>query len=132
MGSRTVKAARIFWFVAYLLFFLAGILAFFSPAQIVAKTLIHIFVYAWAAFLTSGGIICLAGQLRDNWAGEIIGLPLLSAANYIFGILVLLRGTSSAALAVGGIICGTATALLGRWIELRRLAQENQEVNREI
>ena len=131
MLSRTSKAARISWSVAYLCFTVAGVLAFFSPSQIIDRTLVEILVYGWAAFLTTGGGLSLGGKLRNNWAGEIIGLPLLSAANYVFGLLLLFAGTSSAALAVGGIFCGIATGFVGRWIELRRLAKSNQEVSSE-
>lgn len=131
MISRSSRSARISWAVAYAFFLLAGLVAFFSPAQILENALMRVLVYAWAFFLTSGGGLCFGGKLRGNWAGEVIGLPLLSAANYIFGGLLLLRGSSSAAIAVGAIFCGIATALIGRWVELRKLARDNQEVNRD-
>jgi hypothetical protein len=131
MISRTSRAARASWSVAYLFFLLAGIVAFYSPSQIISRTLIEILVYVWAVFLTAGGGLCFGGKIRNNWAGEIIGLPLLSAANYIFGILLLTNGTTSAAIAIGGIFNGIATAFVGRWIELRHLAKSNQGVNSE-
>lgn len=132
MISRTSKAARTSWAVAYLFFLLAGIVAFFAPSQVIATALIEALTYGWAGFLTVGGGFCLGGKLRGNWAGEIIGLPPLSAANYIFGILLLVEGKTSAAIAVGAMFCGLGTALLGRWIELRKLAQDNQGVNDEL
>lgn len=131
MISRTSKIARVFWAVAYLLFMLSGIVAFFSPSQVINRTLIELLVYGWAAFLTAGGGLSFGGKLRNNWAGELIGLPLLSAANYIFGLLLFAAGTTTAAIAVGGIFCGMATGFVGRWIELRKLAKDNQEVNSE-
>lgn len=132
MISRSSKAARISWSVGYLCFLLAGIVAFFSPSQIIERSLIEALVYLWAGFLTVGGGLCLGGKLRNNWAGEIIGLPLLSAANYTFGILLFTAGTSTAAIAIGGMFCGVGTALIGRWIELRKLAKDNQGVNNAI
>jgi hypothetical protein len=132
MISKTSRVARAAWSVAYFFFLLAGIVAFFSPSQVLERTLIEILVYAWAVFLTIGGGLCFGGKLRGNWVGEIIGLPLLSAANYIFGALLLVAGTSSAAIAIGGIFCGTGTAFVGRWIELHKLAKINQGVNSEL
>lgn len=133
MISRTSKSARISWAVAYLFFLLAGIVAFYSPSQVIAEPLVETFVYGWASFLTLGGGLCLGGKLNNSWAGEIIGLPLLSASSFIFGVLLLVRGgSSSAAIAIGGIFCGVATAFVGRWIEIRKLAKENREVNSEL
>jgi hypothetical protein len=130
--SRTNKWAKWSWSVGYMFFLTAGIVAFFSPSQIISKALIELLVYGWASFLTIGGGLCLGGKLRGNWSGEIIGLPLLSAANYIFGILILLTNTSSAAIAAGGIFCGVATSFVGRWIELHELAKINRGVNDEL
>jgi hypothetical protein len=127
--SRTSRMARFSWSVAYLCFLLAGIVAFFSPSQIVERTLIEILVYLWAMFLTIGGGLCFGGKLRGNWAGELIGLLPLSAANYVFGTVLLTSGSSSAAFAIGGMFCGVGTAFVGRWLELKRLARENQGVN---
>jgi hypothetical protein len=127
--SRTSKIARTSWATAYAFFLLAGIFAFFVPVQIVNRELLEILVYGWAFFLTIGSALSLGGKLRNNWAGEIIGLPLLSAANCIFGLILLLEGTSSAAIAIGGMFMGVATAFVGRWVELHRLAKDNQGVN---
>lgn len=133
MISRTSKSARISWAVAYLFFLLAGLVAFFSPSQVIAQPLVEVFVYGWASFLTLGGGLCLGGKLHNSWVGEIIGLPLLSTSSFIFGFLLLLRGGSnSAAIAIGGMFCGVATAFIGRWIELRKLAKDNQGVNSEL
>lgn len=129
MISRTSKVARASWAVAYLFFLLAGIFAFFVPVQIVDRELLEILVYAWALFLTAGGGLSLFGKLRNNWAGELIGLPPLSAANYIFGAILIFEGTSSAAISIGGMFIGVATAFIGRWVELHRLAKDNQGVN---
>lgn len=129
MFSRTSKTARVLWSLAYLFFLLAGVLAFFSPSQIVDRELIEFFVYLWAIFLTVGGGLCFGGKLRGNWVGEIIGLPMVSAANYIFGILLWVAGTTSAAVAIGAMFLGVGTALIGRWVELRKLARANQGVN---
>lgn len=129
MISRTSKIARVSWATAYLFFLLSGIVAFIVPIQIADRALLESFVYGWAAFLTIGGGLCLGGKLRNNWAGELIGLPPLSAANYIFGALLFFEGTSSAAIAIGGMFVGVATAFVGRWVELHRLAKDNQGVN---
>lgn len=131
MISRSSRTARIAWSVAYAFLLMAGIVAFLSPSQILVSALVKSLVYAWAASLTAGGALCLGGKLRGNWVGEIIGLPLLSAACYIFGILLLGYGRTSAAIAIGGIFCGIGTAFIGRWIEVRRLAKDNQVVNDE-
>lgn len=129
MISRTSRIARTSWAVAYLFFLVSGIIAFFVPVQIVDRELLEVLVYGWASFLTAGGGLCLGGKLRNNWAGELIGLPLLSAANYIFGVLLLFEGTSSAAIAIGAMFVGVGTAFIGRWVELHRLAKDNQGVN---
>lgn len=129
MISRTSRAARISWSVAYAFFLSAGVVAFFAPSQLISSALIDTLTYAWAGSLTLGGGLCFGGKLGGNWVGEIIGLPLLSAASYIFGVLLLIRGSTSAAIAIGGMFCGVGTALVGRWIEIRRLAQDNQGVN---
>jgi hypothetical protein len=130
MISRTSKVVRTAWSIAYLFFFLAGIVAFFTPSRVLERTLVEVLVYSWASFLTLGGGLCLFGKIRGTWPGELIGLPLLSVSSYIFGILLFLAGTSSAAIAIGGIFCGVGTAFVGRWVELRRLAIDNQGVNR--
>lgn len=132
MISQTSRATRISWATAYLFFTLAGIVAMFSPAQIVVATLVRVLVYTWASFLLLGGGSSLAGKVAGNWAGELIGLPLLSAANYVFGILLLVSGSTLAAIAIGGIFCGIGTAFIGRWIELRTVAKINQGVNSEL
>ena len=132
MISRTSKAARISWSTAYLFFTLAGIVAFFSPSRIIVSALVQILVYVWCSFLIVGGGLSLGSKIRNTWAGEIIGLPLLSTASYVFGILLFVRGTSSAAIAVGGIMLGLGTAFVGRWIELRHLAHANQGANSEL
>jgi hypothetical protein len=129
MFSRTSKAARVSWSVAYAFFLLAGVVAFFAPSQLIVNALIEALAYAWATFLTVGGGLCFGGKLKGNWAGEILGLPLLSAASYIFGILLLVRGSSSATIAIGAMFCGVGTTMVGRWIEIRRLAKYNQGVN---
>jgi hypothetical protein len=129
MFSRTSKAARVSWLVAYAFFLLAGIVALFAPSQLIVNALIEVLAYAWATFLTAGGGLCFGGKLKGNWAGEILGLPLLSAASYIFGILLLVRGSSSAAIAIGAMFCGVGTMMVGRWVEIRRLAKYNQGVN---
>jgi hypothetical protein len=92
---------------------------------------VEVLVYTWSVFLTLGGGICLGSKIRGTWIGEIIGLPLLSAANYILGVLLLFRGSTSAAVAIGVIFCGMGTTLLSRWVELRKLAKDNQGVNSE-
>jgi len=132
MFSRTSKGARISWTIAYLFFLLAGIVAFFAPFQAIERTLVEVLVYGWASFLTAGAALCFVGKLRGNWVGEIIGLPLLSAANYIFGVLLLVAVHTPTAVAVGGIFCGVGTAMVGRWIELHELAKLNREVNSEL
>lgn len=129
--SRISKAARAFWSACYLFFLLSGIVAFFAPSQIIDRELITILVYGWSVFLTVGGGMCLGGKLRGNWTGEMIGLPMLSAANYIFALVLFVAGTSSAAIAVGGIFCGIGTAFVGRWIELRWLIKKTREVSSE-
>lgn len=129
MISRTNKVARISWAVAYLFFLLSGIIAFFVPVQIVDRELVEGLVYLWAIFLTAGGALCLLGKLRNTWAGELVGLFPLSAANYIFGSLLLLEGTSSAAIAIGAMFMGVGTAFVGRWVELHRISKYNQGVN---
>lgn len=131
MISRVSKAARVIWAVAYLFMLLSGVVAFFSPSQLVEKALVEALVYGWALFLTVGGGLCFGGKLRGNWAGELIGLPVLSAANYAFGGVLFSEGTSTAAIAIGGMFCGMGTAFIGRWMELRRLAHANQGVNSE-
>lgn len=132
MISRASKAARISWSAAYLFFLLAGIVAFFAPAQIVERVLVEVLVYAWASFLIVGGGLCLGGKVRGNWVGEIIGLPLLATANYIFGILLFAESETTAAIAIGGVFLGIGTSLIGRWIELLKLSKDNQGVNSEL
>jgi hypothetical protein len=129
--SRTSKLARVVWSMAYLLLFLGGIVAFLAPSQVVAKPLVTVLVYLWAVFLTAGGALCLGGKIKNNWAGEIIGLPLLAAANYVFGALLMINGVTTAAIAIGGLFLGMGTACIGRWIELRKLAKDNLGVNSE-
>jgi hypothetical protein len=129
MISRTSKMARTFYIVAYLLFLLAGVVAFFAPSRILSQPLVGLLVYGWATFLTVGSFLCLLGKFRGNWAGEIVGLPLLGVSSWIFGVLLFFEGTSPAAFAVGGIFCGMATLFGGRWTELMKLAKANQGVN---
>lgn len=129
---RTGRAVRILWAAAYACFTFAGVVAFFSPSQLIASTLIKVFVYGWASFLTAGGGLCFIGKTRDSWAGEIVGLPMLSTANLIFGFLLLSQRPTSASIAIGGMFCGVGIALISRWVEMRRLAKVNEGVNREL
>ena len=129
MISRSSKVARAAWAVCYLFFLVAGVIAFFLPAQVLMKVLVTTLVYTWASTLTVGGGVCLYGKLRGTWAGEIIGLPFLCGSNWIFGILLLLEGSTSAAIAIGFLFCGVGAGLIGRWLELRKLAKANMEVN---
>lgn len=125
MMSPTSKAARLWWSVTYLLFALAGIVAFFTPLRTIEGALVRILVYSWAAFMTFGGCFSLGGKLRKAWAGELIGLPALSAANYVLGAILVMQGATIGSILFGGIFVGMGTAFVGRWTELWHLSRRN-------
>lgn len=106
----------------YLFFTLAGILAFFFPAQAILDAVQSSLVYAWAAFLTAGGGLSLISPTRNTWFGELLGLPLLSTSNVVFGLSLLGYGKTAAAIAIGLVFLGFGFGLLGRWFDIRRLA----------
>lgn len=127
--TTTSKVARVFWAVSYLFLFLAGCVAFFTPLQTVEGALVKALVYAWALFLTFGGLVSFIGKLRNSWVGEMIGLPALSAANYVLGLLLLGRGSSNVAVIIfGGIFLGMGTAFIGRWVELYNLSKVSKPI----
>jgi hypothetical protein len=126
------KVARWTWCVAYLFFLLAGLVAFFSPSQVLVTVLLKTLVYGWAGFLCVGGMFCFYGRLRNTWSGEIVGLPLLSTSNLIFSVLLFSRATSPATIAIGGIFFGMAIALSARWVEVWKVSKINQGVNNEL
>jgi hypothetical protein len=132
MISRTSKIARISWAVAYAFFTLAGVLAFFTPSQLILDALVSTLVYSWSAFLLVGAALSLGGKAANSWVGEIIGLPLLATSNVIFGITLCWKGANTFSYAIGGIFVGFGVVCLGRWIELRSVARANQEVNSEL
>lgn len=120
---------RIKWpyFVMYLFYFVAGILALRFPSQVIMTAMQYGIAYVWASFLLIGGGVSLYGILRDTWTGEIVGIPLAGSANAIFGVALIAYGTSSAAAPVGCIFIGISFGLLGRWIEVRHIAKISQE-----
>lgn len=124
-GKRSI---RVVYSAMYSLFLVAGVIAFFYPAQSIMNALQSGLVYTWAAFLAGGGGTSLYAAVRNKWSGEMIGLPMLSAANAIFGSAVVAYGSSNASYAIGLIFWGIAFGLFGRWLELRRLVKRAQEV----
>jgi len=115
-----VRAA---YLLTYLFFFVAGIFAFFYPAQAILDALKSSLTYAWAGFLTVGGGLAMWSPLRNTWSGELIGLPLLSASHMIFGLALLGFGKTAAAIAVGLVFCGIGSGFIGRWLEIRGKAK---------
>lgn len=106
----------------YLFFTVAGIFAFFFPAQAILDPLQGSLVYAWAGFLTAGGALSLISPARNTWSGELLGLPLLATSNVVFGLALLGYGKTAAAIAIGLVFVGFGFGLLGRWFDIRRLA----------
>jgi len=119
MPWRSRPFTRAIFIASYFLFMVSGVFAFFFPAQVITSALQGTAVYVWASFLTTGGGMSLYSPLRNNWRGELVGLPLLSAANAIFGTALIGYGTTNAASAVGLAFWALGLLLLGHWVELR-------------
>lgn len=119
---------RMAYFTMYLFFAVAGVFAFFFPSQAIQDATQSSFVYLWAGFLLSGGAFSLQSPLCNSWRGELLGLPLLSASNMIFGVALLGYGKTAAALAIGLVFCGIGFGFVGRWMEIRGKARIAREV----
>lgn len=112
----------------YAFYVIAGALTFIYPTQAILDALQSAFIYLWSIFIFGGSSLSLYGSLRDRFSGEVIGLPLLSAGNAIFGTALVGYGKTSAAVAVGLIFWGIACGMIGRWIEMRALVRIAREV----
>lgn len=115
------------WFVMYVTYLAAGILFAIYPSQAILTALQASIAYVWSAFLIAGSGVSLYGIVRDSWAGEIVGIPLVASSNAIFGVVLIAYGKTSAADAFGSIFIGVSFGLLGRWIETRKIAKISQE-----
>ncbi|MEW2474599.1 hypothetical protein AB0875_12490 [Micromonospora gifhornensis] len=71
-------------------------------------------VYLWAAFLAVGGLLAAFGATTDRWIGELLGLPLLSAAFSVYAV-VLASASAPASVVAALVLGGFALLLVGRW-----------------
>lgn len=123
MPWRSDKRNRFIYGGMYSLLLVAGAFFAFYPSQAILNALQSGLVYAWSGFLVTGGMSSFYGVARNKWHGEMIGLPLLSAANAIFAVALFLYAQTTPSYGFGLIFMAFSFGCLARWRELRRLVK---------
>lgn len=114
-STRQSRTIRIALTVAYGLMGTAGAFLLISPIFQEAYSW-RIEVMAW--FLIVGGVLACIGAASQRWWGEFTGLPLLSAAFAVFGVITAAENYEFDAflsLANGGLLWAVASLLVARW-----------------
>jgi hypothetical protein len=110
-------------------FVVAGGAGIWAPSKSIQYAVPSWGTYVWGSFYVLGALACLAGLAFKTRAGEIVGLPLLSSACFIYGAALLLQYwlmQDGAFLAVGSLLIGQAVILADRWIAAMMLFRSIQ------
>lgn len=88
-------------------------------------------VYAYAAAMVLGGLICLYGTLRGRWDGELVGLPMVIMATASLSIILWTTLSDSLGRGTVALVATTCALLLAeRWRGVRRVATLAREAAR--
>lgn len=105
--------------LAYLCISVAGVLLLVSPSVHASLGLIGVIM---SGFLALGAFLGMAGQVFNRWIGEYVGLPLVSSAFAVFGVITF-RGNLDVAPVIAyanlALLSGIAFSLLARWRQVR-------------
>lgn len=85
---------------------------------------------AYGMAMLAGGTACLYGAVRGRWVGELVGLPMVTAA--LAGLTIMLVATMGTSLGRGTIaaVALTCTLLLAdRWRGVTRVAKLARETS---
>jgi hypothetical protein len=124
-----IKVLRI---AAYFLMALAGVLLLWSP---ILRDDLGWLGVAMAGFLAVGGVFALSGAVTERWAGEFIGLPLLSSSFAVFGIISTAGSLAQApliALANLSLLLAVTSGLLARWREVKAIYRVSDHLSRKV
>ena len=116
---RRDKWLKVWRVTAYALMALAGLLLLFSP--LLAEELGYIAV-AMSGFLLVGGLSSMIGAITERWAGEFMGIPLLSSSFAVFGIISTIGAINEAPFVAGANFClliAVSATLFARWREVK-------------
>lgn len=110
-----------------------GVIVGLSPSDAVREQL-RAFLLVWVIFFILGGVSSALGVVGKSWLGEAFGLPLLSSALAIYGIILIWRysvevNASPAFLAFGLLLLGFGLGLYARWQEVMKLLRIAREMN---
>ena len=117
----------------YFLFFtVAGFVALVTPSKAVQYAVPPWGTFVWATFYAVGGVLCLVSVAAHSKAGEIVGLPLISAASALYGMSLIIQfgqvSRDGGYLTVGLLLIGQACNLAHRWFYAMRLFRDVQGV----
>jgi len=116
----------------FLLFVVAGFVGMVTPSKAVQYAVPPWGEFVWATFYVVGGLLCLAGVAVRSKAGEIVGLPLISAASALYGVSILIQfgqvSRDGVYLTVGALLTGQAFNLAHRWFYAMRVFRDVQGV----
>lgn len=107
---------------AYLMMMTGGATSFAIPVESIKESTGWV-VYLWATFLLVGGMLSSYGAFTDRWIGELLGLPLISAAFGVYAVVLAFARTitgAAAALAFAGI----GLFLFARWRDVGVVREE--------
>lgn len=124
--SKFLRFART---VSYLSITASGMLLLFSSLEGVYGILGD----AMMLFLVLGGFSAALGSITYRWAGEFLGIPLLSPAFTVLGVLIWDQSFDSAPVVATAnlfLLISFSLLLLGRWrvvLAVFRFAERNTE-----
>jgi hypothetical protein len=122
-----VKLLRV---TAYFLMFVSGGLLLMSPVLMQGFGPIGVVM---AGFLVVGGFMSTLGAASERWAGEFIGLPLLSSSFAVFGIISTAGTLTAAPLLAFANLClllAVTSSLLARWREVKAVYRLSDHLSR--
>lgn len=114
---------------AYALFVLVGLITFAFPLTTITSVTAFWVTIVWSLALVVGGTLCVMGAIRRREGYEFVGLPVLSSAVCVFGIVLIGRGMLGAttsvwgAILVGMLMLALSLKLLARWLDIGALVR---------
>lgn len=122
---------RVWRTTAYFLMTVAGVLLVFSP---VMWRELGIIALIMSIFLMVGGFMAFLGAITERWAGEFMGIPLLSSSFFVFGLITSVSNLESAPFIAGAnfaLLVAVAATLLARWREVKAIYHVSHLLARE-
>lgn len=134
VSALKVLRPRIIAVGAYAAYTLMGVLFLISPTPGLIELLGSTGVFIWNGILIVGGILALIGaSLKLYWI-EMIGLPGIITGLGVYGLIIVATATEAdeptILVGLGSVFIGSAIAVLGRLVEVRRHTRLVERIRR--